>query len=210
MWTGSPALNHLFTFGKGGAWSVHPMEHELSAFYDITHGVGLAILTPAWMRYVLSDETKKRFALFARNVWDVKEENDRAAALAGIELTESFFRKLGMPSCLSEAASMTPCLKRWHPKPCGPADCRKEPMCIFRQPMWSRSTGIVCNAKGPAVPVLFWCFEGRSAGFTEKRLLVQAMLRMVIYDLWDDITLMTDIGTPESGMGSETGEHAFC
>ena len=35
MWTGSIALNHLFTFGKGGAWSVHPIEHELSAFYDI-------------------------------------------------------------------------------------------------------------------------------------------------------------------------------
>ena len=102
MWTGSLALNHLFTFGKGGAWSVHPIEHELSAFYDITHGVGLAILTPAWMNYVLSDETVGRFAMYARNVWDVSCEDDHRAALEGIKRTGQFFKELGMPSRLSE------------------------------------------------------------------------------------------------------------
>lgn len=102
MWTGSLALNHLFSFGKGGAWSVHPIEHELSAFYDITHGVGLAILTPAWMKYVLSDETVERFAMFARNVWDVSQDDDTAAAKAGILRTRRFFRELGMPDRLSE------------------------------------------------------------------------------------------------------------
>ena len=102
MWTSSIALNHLFTFGKGGAWSVHPMEHELSAVYDITHGVGLAILTPAWMRYVLSDATVKRFAMYARNVWDVVEEDDYAAANIGINLTEAFFYQMGLPGSLTE------------------------------------------------------------------------------------------------------------
>ncbi len=102
MWTGSIALNHLFTFGKGGAWSVHPIEHELSAFYDLTHGVGLAILTPAWMRYVLCDVTVKRFAMYARNVWDVEEADDYYAAVAGIDLTERFFKDLGLPGTLSE------------------------------------------------------------------------------------------------------------
>ena len=102
MWTSSIALNHLFTFGKGGAWSVHPIEHELSAFYDITHGVGLAILTPAWMRYVLSDETVGRFAMYARNVWDVAKEDDYEAANEGICLTEMFFKQMGLPATLSE------------------------------------------------------------------------------------------------------------
>ena len=102
MWTGSIALNHLFTFGKGGAWSVHPIEHELSAYYDITHGVGLAILTPAWMNYVLSDVTAARFAMYARNVWGIEEEDDLAAAKAGILETSRFFVSLGMPSGLSE------------------------------------------------------------------------------------------------------------
>ena len=100
MWTSSIALNHLFTFGKGGAWSVHPIEHELSAFYDITHGVGLAILTPTWMRYVLGPDTVKRFAMYARNVWDVNEEDDQAAATKGIDLTEKFFIDMGLPSRL--------------------------------------------------------------------------------------------------------------
>lgn len=102
MWTSSIGLNHLFTFGKGGAWSVHPIEHELSAFYDITHGVGLAILTPAWMRYVLSDGTVKRFAMYARNVWDIDETDDYKAANAGIDCTEKFFKDMGLPATLTE------------------------------------------------------------------------------------------------------------
>lgn len=102
MWASTVALNHLLTVGKGGAWSVHPMEHELSAFYDITHGVGLAILTPAWMRYVLCDNTVNRFAMYAENVWNVKCSDIYEAARAGIEKTAEFFQALGMPSKLSE------------------------------------------------------------------------------------------------------------
>ena len=102
MWTSTIALNHLLTFGKGGGWSVHPIEHVLSAFYGITHGVGLAILTPAWMRYVLNDSTKHRFAMYARNVWDVKYKDDFECAVKGIELTEKFFKDMGLPSKLSE------------------------------------------------------------------------------------------------------------
>ena len=61
MWASSMALNGLTGSGKVGAWSCHPMEHELSAHYDITHGVGIAILTPSWMRYILNDETVDKF-----------------------------------------------------------------------------------------------------------------------------------------------------
>lgn len=102
MWASTIGLNHLLTVGKGGAWSVHPMEHELSAYYDLTHGVGLAILTPAWMRFVLCDETVGRFAMYAQNVWDIDEADQYEAAKAGIEKTEEFFKTLGMPSKLSE------------------------------------------------------------------------------------------------------------
>ena len=103
MWTGSIALNHLFTFGKGGGWSVHPIEHELSAYYDITHGVGLAILTPAWMKYVLSDDTIGRFVMYANNVWDVSVPGDLyETAREGIRRTEKFFTELGMPRRLCE------------------------------------------------------------------------------------------------------------
>ena len=48
MWASSWGINDMIGYGKRCAWTVHPMEHELSAFFDITHGVGLAILTPTW------------------------------------------------------------------------------------------------------------------------------------------------------------------
>ena len=102
MWASTVGLNHLLTVGKGGAWSVHPIEHELSAYYDITHGVGLAILTPAWMRYVLCDRTVGRFAMYAENVWGITGDDKYAAANEGIMRTEQFFKSMGLPSKLSE------------------------------------------------------------------------------------------------------------
>ena len=102
MWASTLGLNHILTAGKGGAWSCHPMEHQLSAFYDITHGVGLAILTPAWMRYVLCDRTVDRFALYARQVWEVELEDRYQAAEEGIRRTENFFREIGFPSALTQ------------------------------------------------------------------------------------------------------------
>lgn len=102
MWASTVGLNHLLTVGKGGVWSVHPIEHELSAFYDITHGDGLAILTPAWMRYVLDDTTVDRFCMYAKNVWDIEDDDKFAAANKAISKTEEYFKLLGLPSKLSE------------------------------------------------------------------------------------------------------------
>ncbi len=102
MWASTLALNHLLTVGKGGAWSVHPIEHVVSGYYDITHGVGLAILTPAWMEHVLSDQTVPRFARFARMVFDVQEPEDEKAARLGIEKVRAWNRSLGMPESLQE------------------------------------------------------------------------------------------------------------
>ena len=103
MWSSTVALNHLLTVGKGGAWSVHPIEHVISAYYDITHGVGLAVLTPAWMSYVLSDTTAPRFARFAREVFGVEEADNRKAAELGIQRVRAFNQSLGMPATLSGA-----------------------------------------------------------------------------------------------------------
>lgn len=103
MWASTVGLNHLLTVGKGGSWSVHPIEHVVSAYYDITHGVGLAILTPAWMEYVLSENTAPRFARFAREVFGVNEADDMKAAKLGIDKVREFNKSLGMPASLSEA-----------------------------------------------------------------------------------------------------------
>jgi alcohol dehydrogenase YqhD (iron-dependent ADH family) len=123
MWASSMALNGLTGAGKGGAWTCHPIEHELSAFYDITHGVGLAIVTPRWMRYVLSEDTVDKFVTYARNVWGIgstesqlavgmgvndKEEaklnleEKMAIATEAIDATEAFFKEIGLPNSLYE------------------------------------------------------------------------------------------------------------
>lgn len=103
MWASTVALNHLLTVGKGGGWSVHPIEHVVSAFYDITHGVGLAIITPKWMRFVLSDNTVDRFVRYAKEVWGVTGSDKYAVANEGIDKTEKFFSDLGMPLTLYDA-----------------------------------------------------------------------------------------------------------
>ena len=76
MWASSLAINGLISYGEDAAWAVHPMEHELSAFYDITHGAGLALLTPYWMQYVLREETLPRFVEYGVNVWGIDPEQE--------------------------------------------------------------------------------------------------------------------------------------
>lgn len=102
MWASTLALNGLTGSGKAGAWSCHPIEHELSAFYDITHGIGLAILTPRWMDYALSEATAPKFAQYARNVWGVEEIDDMTAAERGIQATYDYFAACGIPMTLPE------------------------------------------------------------------------------------------------------------
>ncbi|WP_167959162.1 iron-containing alcohol dehydrogenase [Anaerosporobacter faecicola] len=102
MWASTLALNGLICAGKGGPWTCHPIEHELSAYFDITHGVGLAIITPSWMRYILSDKTMKRFCNYARNVWGLQGEDSLELAKQGIDKTYEFFLQCGIPMKLRE------------------------------------------------------------------------------------------------------------
>ena len=103
MWASSNAINGLLNAGTGVAWCVHPMEHELSAFYDITHGEGLAILTPHWMRFALNEDTVEKFASYGRNVWGIFGGSDYEVANAAIDRTAEFFtRELHIPGTLRE------------------------------------------------------------------------------------------------------------
>ena len=103
MWASSLAINGLLSYGAEVEWSVHPMEHELSAFYDITHGDGLAILTPVWMEYVLSDKTVGKFEEFGVNIWGIDpDEGTWHIAKKAIRNTREFFQKLGLPQTLGE------------------------------------------------------------------------------------------------------------
>jgi len=99
------ACSGIPRYGKRhSGWPCHAMEHELSAYYDITHGVGLAILTPRWMRHILKKDpsVRRRFVKFARNVWGLEGTDEDALAAGGIDALERFFRESGVPMTLTE------------------------------------------------------------------------------------------------------------
>lgn len=104
MWTSSWAINGFVNGGKQQAWSCHPMEHELSAIYDITHGLGLAILTPRWMEYCLDESTVSKYVQFAVHVFGINENQEpMEIAKQGIEkLSEFFFNILELKRSFTE------------------------------------------------------------------------------------------------------------
>jgi len=100
---GTVAHNGLLGMGREQDWACHDMEHELSAYYDVAHGAGLAVVTPAWMQYVYKDNIPM-FVQFAVNVMgvDASFRNPEAIALEGIDRLREFFKKLNLPGTLSE------------------------------------------------------------------------------------------------------------
>ncbi|MFW6287976.1 MAG: iron-containing alcohol dehydrogenase [bacterium] len=103
MWAGTIAHNDLLGTGRIGDWASHPIEHELSGIYDVAHGAGLAVIFPAWAKYVYK-ENVERFAQFAVRVWDVEADfNDmEQVVLKGIKRMQEFFSSIGLPVTLEE------------------------------------------------------------------------------------------------------------
>ena len=104
MWTSSWAINGFVNGGKRQAWSCHPMEHELSAIYDITHGLGLAILTPRWMEYCLDETTVSKYVQFGVNVFgiDANLEPMDIAKQSIEKLSAFFFDTLGLDNTFTK------------------------------------------------------------------------------------------------------------
>ncbi|WP_053955507.1 iron-containing alcohol dehydrogenase [Inediibacterium massiliense] len=103
MWAGTIAHNGILGTGRVEDWGSHRIEHELSGIYDVTHGAGLAVIIPAWMKYVYKHNIN-RFAQFAMRVWDVEYdfEYPENTALEGIRRLENFFQEIKMPTTLEE------------------------------------------------------------------------------------------------------------
>ena len=100
---GNIAHNGQLGLGRVGDWACHAMEHELSAIYDVPHGAGLAVVTPAWMRHVYKTNLPM-FVQFATNVMGVEGSfrDPEAIALEGIERLKEFFVKMGLPVTMQE------------------------------------------------------------------------------------------------------------
>ncbi len=102
MWASSWAINGFVDGGRDQAWSIHPMEHEISAFYDITHGLGLAILMPRWLEYCLDERTVSRYVQYGMNVFGLDPVGKPMdIARKAIELTKKFlYETLGLERSL--------------------------------------------------------------------------------------------------------------
>ncbi len=102
MWIATIAHNGSMDVGRVSDWASHRIEHEISALYDITHGAGMAIVYPAWMKYVKNQDID-RFSQLATRVFGVIHSSKEEASHIGIQKVEEFFRALGLKTTLTEA-----------------------------------------------------------------------------------------------------------
>ena len=96
--------NGILSLGNSpSGWPCHGIEHALSAYYDITHGEGLAIITPRWMRHILSDKTIDRFVKYGINVFGIDATLPKQEiAERAIDETYRFFESINIPMHLRE------------------------------------------------------------------------------------------------------------
>ena len=98
------ACNNIMSLGNSSSgWPMHGIEHALSAYYDITHGEGLAIITPRWMKHILSERTLPRFVKYGVNVFGIDASLPQwEIAEKAIDATYKFYESIGMPMHLRE------------------------------------------------------------------------------------------------------------
>ena len=103
MWGATVALNQILGCGKTQDWEVHQIEHQLAAYYDVAHGMGLAAISASYFRLIYKSGLQK-FRQYAVNVWNVDEANktDEQIALEGIDRLEAFFKEIGATTSLQE------------------------------------------------------------------------------------------------------------
>ena len=103
MWAASMGLNGLLRLGKEQDWQAHQIEHALSAWYDIPHGAGLAIVHPNLLLYIRK-EAQHKLARYARRVWDLdpRGKTEEEQALAGLKAMRDYFNAIGAPATLRD------------------------------------------------------------------------------------------------------------
>ncbi len=108
MWSGTLAHNGICGTGVVEDWTSHFLEHELSAIYGVTHGAGLAVVSPAYQTFMASHNARK-IAKLAHTVWNVENSgDDKKDALEGIWRFKKFLKSIGMPVTLEELGVSNP------------------------------------------------------------------------------------------------------
>ncbi|MHB1347619.1 MAG: iron-containing alcohol dehydrogenase [Candidatus Humimicrobiaceae bacterium] len=103
MWAGTIAHNGILGTGRIEDWASHRLGHEISALYGITHGASLAVIFPAWMKYVYQNNIA-RFTQFAQRIFNIDADfgSEKWLAEKGIDELINYFKELGLPTTLSE------------------------------------------------------------------------------------------------------------
>nr|WP_319400707.1 iron-containing alcohol dehydrogenase [uncultured Carboxylicivirga sp.] len=103
MWSATLAMNPLMGLSKPQDWQVHMIEHQIGAYTDCAHGMGLAAVSLPYYRYIYQFGLDK-FVRFAKNVWGISEDGKtkEEVALAGIDALEAFIKELGIVINLQE------------------------------------------------------------------------------------------------------------
>ena len=96
--------NGIYSLGNSeSGWPMHAIEHALSGHYDINHGEGLAIVTPRWMKHILSEKTLERFVAFGTGVFGIDPAlPEMEIAEKAIQSIHDFYREIGLPMTLRE------------------------------------------------------------------------------------------------------------
>ena len=104
LWAAQWSIAHLSDQGRNFIGSIHSTERVIGNYFGFPHGAGIAIMSIAWFKYALNDQTAYRFARWAKNVWGVNPALDEmTAAREGIQRYEAFVKELGVPTRLSQS-----------------------------------------------------------------------------------------------------------
>ena len=104
LWAAQLSIAHLSDQGRKFVGNIHATERVVSTYFGFPHGAGVAIMSLAWFKYALNDQTAYRFARWAKNVWGVNPAlDDMTAAREGLKRYEAFIEELGVPTRLSQS-----------------------------------------------------------------------------------------------------------
>ena len=103
MWCATLGLNTITGVSKTQDWEVHMIEHQLGAYTDCPHGLGLAVISVPYYRYIYKYGLDK-FVRYAENVWgvDATGKTKEEVALQGIDKLAEFIKEMGIPTTLRE------------------------------------------------------------------------------------------------------------
>ena len=104
MWGCKAAQDDFIGVGREQCWESHLLQRDIGSIcMDSSHGAGLAVVVPHWMRHVYKVNVP-RFAEWANRVMDVEVNTFdlEATALEGIDRLAAFIKSVGLPTTLRE------------------------------------------------------------------------------------------------------------